>query len=396
MKISLKKFAAVLMAIAAAAAAGCSKEETPSANTASDGAADTAVQAGQDSSARVSVTDGKFTVAGRELWLNGVNTPWYNWNDFNGNMDTAAWEDTFALLESDSINCTRIWVNCAGMNTVRLKSTGEIKEVNEKHWEDLDKLFALAEKYHVYVIPTLLSFDHFKDSNGGGTSWQELIKNKDFCDSYAEKYAAEFAKKYADCEYILGVDIMNEPDWVHENDECGKIGWDNLSYLFGKCAAAIHENSDMLVTVGLGIVKYNSEDYEKDVISDEYLKKLTGDDKAYVDFYSTHYYDWERPWFGYPFDKSPDKFGLHTDKPCILGETSNDGTDMTLTEKYKNCHDNGWCGVLVWMESRHDGTSGCDEIWYRYDLTEEAVNAMAEYIPDKIYPIGRAEIPAAA
>ena len=33
-----------------------------------------------------------------------------------------------------------------------------------------------------------------------------------------------------------GIDIMNEPEWVNENDECGQIPWDNFSYLLGKCA----------------------------------------------------------------------------------------------------------------------------------------------------------------
>jgi hypothetical protein len=57
---------------------------------------------------------------------------------------------------------------------------------------------------------------------------------------------------------------------------------------------------------------------------------------------------------------------------------------MTLTEKYKSMHDNGWNGLMVWMEYREDE----EQVWYCYDLTKEATNAMAEYVPNEIHPLG--------
>ena len=57
---------------------------------------------------------------------------------------------------------------------------------------------------------------------------------------------------------------------------------------------------------------------------------------------------------------------------------------MTLTEEYKAAYDNGWNGVMVWMDPVEE-----DYSWYRYDLTRTATNAMYDYIPDKIYPIGK-------
>lgn len=334
-------------------------------------------------SAKVTVDGTKFMVNGKELWINGVNTPWQNWNDFNGNMDVQFWDDTFKQLAQDNINCTRIWVNCNGTTTVRLKSTGGIKNINENHWTDLDKLFDIAEKYEVYIMPTLLSFDHCKDER-----WQLLVESKENCDQFAEMYAAEFAKRYGDEEYLFGIDIMNEPDWVHENDECGKLEWDNISYLFAKCAQAIHENSSALVTVGMGIVKYNSDNYEGNFISDEYLKSLSGSDKSYVDFYSPHWYSWQIDWYGYPFTVTPEAFGMDGTKPCVIGETSNDYlAKLTSGEIYEKAYENGWNGVMFWMEYRNDGTSGCDSVWYRYDLTQQATKAMFEKIPEKIYPL---------
>ncbi len=338
----------------------------------------------QNASPRVKIEGTKFTVNGQELWINGCNTPWQNWNDFVGRMDEGFWDRELARLASDNINCTRIWINCNGEGVVQLDDSGAIRGVNSAHWSDLDKLFALAEKHHVYLMPTLLSFDHFKSENEGGTRWQKMISDKANSDQFAEKYVREFAKRYDKCDYILGVDLMNEPDWVNETPECSKIGWDHLSYFFGKCAAEIHENSSLYVTVGIGVIKYNSDKYEGNKVSDQYLQQLTGNKDAYLDFYSTHYYNWQKEWFGYCWDKSPEAFGLDGTKPAVIGETHNDDAadiGKSLSEKYRAVYDNGWNGIMVWMQS-----GNTDPVWYRYDLTKEAANSIASYIPDKIHP----------
>ena len=57
---------------------------------------------------------------------------------------------------------------------------------------------------------------------------------------------------------------------------------------------------------------------------------------------------------------------------------------MTLTEKYKSTYENGWNGLMVWMEPRTDE----EYTWYRYDLTKVATNAMLKLIPEKIDPLG--------
>lgn len=336
----------------------------------------------ENKSARVTVSGNKFVVGENEIFFSGMNAPWQNWNDFNGSMDEDFWEAEFKRFNEDHINCVRIWVNCDGESIVDLNQDGSIASINEKHWENLETLFDLAKKYKVYVMPTLLSFDHFK--NGSGPNWRVLIQSRENCDEYAEKYVKEFCERFGDNEYVFSIDLMNEPDWVYENEECGRIPWEDISYLFAKCAATIHENSEILVTVGMGIVKYNSDDYEGDKVSDEYLQSLYDDENAYLDFYSTHYYNWQMTWFSTPVGKTPEEFKLHTDKPCMIAETHNDDAGeigMSLSDKYKDLYDHVWGGILVWSQ-----TDGSEESWYRYDLTKEATNAMYDYAPDKIYP----------
>lgn len=341
---------------------------------------------------RVTVEGTKFMTENGELWINGTNTPWQHWNDFTSAMDEEFWDTEFAKLAADGVNCTRIWVNCDGMTIVRLSENGKVTNVNEEHWEALDKLFDLADKHGLYILPTLLSFDHFKQPAGTAKKWQGLISNREFADSYAERYVKPFCERYGDRACILGVDIMNEPDWVHENEECGQLAWDDISYLLGKCAATIHENSSLLVTVGMGIIKYNSDKYEGNKVADDYLRELTGSENAYLDFYSTHYYNWQKPWFGFPCDISPSEFGLAEEKPCVIGETHNDDAaecGMTLPEKYKSVYESGWNGIMVWMDPNEE--TG----WYEYGLTREATSAMAELIPEKVFPFASAEKEAA-
>ena len=302
----LKKiFAAVTAAALALTLASCGGNDTDV--TAADTSAETASEV-QQVSKRITIEGTKFMLNGKEWWINGVNTPWIDWNECGGTLNEEKWDATFAQLAKDNINCTRIWINCSGESIMRLKTTGEPQAINDVHWSNVDKLFAMAEKHGVYIMATLLSFDHFKEPNGGFNEWRLLVQNKEYCDLYAEMYVKEFCKRYGDNDYLFSIDIMNEPDWVYENKECGQIGFEHLSYLFGTVAATIHENCDALVTVGMGMPKYNSDKYQGNYVSDEFLKEITGKETAYLDFYSPHYYGWMLSSFGLPCSTIPPSF----------------------------------------------------------------------------------------
>ena len=163
---------------------------------------------------------------------------------------------------------------------------------------------------------------------------------------------------------------MNEPDWVHEGEECGKLAWEDISHFFARNAAAIHENSNILVTVGMAFPKYNSDGsgYEGNKVSDAFLQSLYNNENAYLDFWSPHYYDWVGQWYGIPFTSNPygsrsdGGWGLCDSKPAIIAETAANGSaDFTLTEDYVNAFNNGWQGVMAWTSNGVDGNGGFDE-----------------------------------
>ena len=278
-----------------------------------------------DGSAKVKIDGTKFMVGDKELWLNGVNSPWDKWNDFGGGFNFEFWQDHFQKLHDSGVNAARIWIICNGDVGMAISADGTFDGATTAHWEDLDNLFYLAEQYQIYIMATVQSFDNFKDQNQNYQAWRTLIQDSDKTDMFVDNYIVPLVQRYGKSDYFWSVDLCNEPDWIVENEECGKLDWLYLEQYYAKAAAAIHANSDVLVTVGMGMIKYNSDSQQGNKISDSALQDVLSGDKydkslAYVDFYSTHWYTWMQGMWGYPFSESPTDFGLDGTKPCVIGE----------------------------------------------------------------------------
>lgn len=343
-----------------------------------------------DGSARVTVDGTKFMVGDKELWLNGVNSPWDKWNDFGGGFNFEFWQDHFQKLHNSGVNAARIWVVCNGDVGMLISADGTFDGATTAHWEDLDNLFYLAEQYQIYIMATVQSFDNFKDSNQNYNAWRALIQDSDKTDRFVDNYIVPFVQRYGKSDYFWSVDLCNEPDWIVENEECGKLDWLYLEQYYAKAAAAIHANSDVLVTVGMGMIKYNSDSQQGNKISDSELQSILSGDKydkslAYVDFYSTHWYTWMQGMWGYPFGESPTDFGLDGTKPSVIGEcpaVASD-SDFDITSAYEEAYNNGWNGVFAWKTSGQD--DGCG-LWL--DI-QPAIEKMAGICENKIFPNGK-------
>lgn len=302
------------------------------------------------------IEDGTFKLGGDEIWLTGMNAPWQHWNDFGGSYDPGYWSEVFSMMHEDGFNSCRIWITCNGDVGIDFDENGYVLGATDKHWQDLDSLFALAAENEIYVMATLISFDHFKDTNRNHKLWRELIQDTSKIDSYIDNYVIPFCQRYDNNDYVWSIDLINEPDWVYENAECGQISWEHIGDYFARACAAIHENSDdMLVTIGFGIIKYNSNKYEGNYGSDEFLRSRYDNENAYVDFWSTHYYDWQATWFNCPFLQTAEEFGIDMSKPRVVGECSHTGIKALRNIKpiedcYEWAYNNGWNGVLAWTD----------------------------------------------
>ena len=317
----------------------------------------------QSQAQRVSVSGTKFLVNGREIVMNGANTPWNKWNDFGGGYSSSWWDAEFKKIKNAGGNSTRIWISCNGDVGLKISADGTVSGATTSFWSHLDDMFKLAEKNKIYIKATLISFDHFKNSHTTFQSWRNMILNDDKVTSFINSYVNPFVAKYKNNPFLWSIDVCNEIEWVNQNAECGNIPWTRLQYLVARTASAVHDSSQVLVTLGSAAIKWNSPKYEGNFWSDANLKAQFNKSNARLDFYSPHFYGWVVKWFGnFALDKSPEDYGIN-DRPCVIGENPakgvyNDAANPTLvvpaSEMFTGAYNKGWKGVMPWTSNGVD------------------------------------------
>ena len=336
---------------------------------------------------RITISGTEFRAGADRIWINGANTPWHNWNDFGGKFDPVWWDKHFQQLHENGINATRVWISCNGEVGINISATGYVSGCTPKFWSDLDNLFRIAQARQVYVMATLLSFDHFSTGHTNCQRWRNMITDTTNIDSLVANYVVPFVNRYKSNPWLWSIDLCNEPDWVHENANCGKLPWQPLQTYFGRAAAAIHANSDILVTAGICMgPKYLSDTRATNVLGDRALQALAGgDSRAHIDFYAPHYYDWMsaiNP--GNAFNMRPVAYGLPGNRPVIFGEFPSKGTAHHHPEEnYESACQNGWQGAMGWTSNGVD-TNG--------DLTVlgVATRAFRDRHPGLVFPEAKA------
>lgn len=307
------------------------------------------------SAQQITIENNKLMRNGQAFFMIGANTPWDNWNDFGGNYNPDFWEKEFARMHAIGINSSRIWISCDGAGQPSFDTLGNILPPTQAFWNNMDDMMAKAQKHQIYIIATIMSFDHFDQSKPNNEKWRAMIGCTQKINTYIDLFLVPLVNRYKTNPYLFSIDICNEPDWIFENKKCGHLPWEYLQMFGGMCAAAIHKtDSNVLVSVGSAYVKYNSSKYEGNKWSDKNLQEITGDSLAYMDFWHIHYYDWVKTFFNSPFLESPTFFDL-TDKPCIIGEAPGRNTKygfpITYLEIYEKPYQLGYSGVYPWTSN---------------------------------------------
>lgn len=334
--------------------------------------------------ARIRVVDGEFNVCGRPIFMNGANTPWHRWNDFGGEYDEAWWRDHYAAFHDAGGNSSRVWISCNGTVGIDIAEDGTVLGATPAHWEHLDSFFAVAEEQQTYVMATLMSFDNFEDANA--SRWQAFIASDEAIDSYVENYVIPFLDRYGQNPYLWSIDLINEPDWVHEREGL-QVPFDRLNAYFARAALAIHENSEVLVTVGMASPNYNARCVGCNLqISDAQLRDALDDPNVYLDFYSPHYYDWVGPVWGNSLHQPADASYFPAGKPLLHGEFPARGTvnldtmvRYTLAEDVEAAFVNGWQGTMPWTSNGVDRNGGFAEV-------SAATAAFRDAHPEVVFP----------
>lgn len=311
----------------------------------------------------VTVSGNKFLVDGKEIFMNGANTPWNKWNDFGGGYTSSWWDAEFQKIKAAGGNSTRIWISCNGEVGLLIAADGTVTGATDAFWSNLDDMFRLAQKNKIYVKATLISFDHFKNSHSNYQRWRNMVLSDDKVTSFVDNYAVPFVNRYKENPYLWAVDVCNEIEWVNQDAADGNIAWNRLQYLVARVASAVHDNSKVLVTLGSAAVKWNSDLYEGNYWSDARLKAQYNKTNAKLDFYSPHFYGWVVKWFGdFALNKTPADYGIN-DRPCVIGENPakgvyNDGASPTLevpaAQMFLAALNHGWKGLMPWTSNGVD------------------------------------------
>ncbi|MCS7231309.1 MAG: hypothetical protein RMJ67_04140, partial [Elusimicrobiota bacterium] len=315
---------------------------------------------------RIYIRNGQFYVGNNRIWINGCNTPWHRWNDFGGNYDANWWRTHFREIRQNyGVNASRVWITCSGEVGINIDQNGYVSGATSKHWQDLDSFFQIAYEEGIYIKATLISFDHFKNTYSTYQRWRNWINSDTNIDSYINNYLIPFINRYKNNPALWCIDLTNEPDWA-TNTEGGAITWDRFQVFWAKAAKAIHENSDILVTVGMGVIKYLSDTCpgtQGNKVSDSALRAKLNDPDVYLDFWSVHYYSWMDPYWPIPMYVTPQGYYLDTSKPAVIGECPAKGsTGHTIVQDYQNAFLNGWQGVMPWTSNGVDANGSISDM----------------------------------
>jgi len=335
---------------------------------------------------RITVSGNQFLAGGQRIWLNAANTPWFNWNDFGGTFNYSQWDNHFQQLAANGVNATRVWITCNGGGGITINGDGTVTGATAAHWSHLDSLFQIAQNRGVYIKATLISFDHTITNNPNYQAWRNMYNTDAGISSMVNNYVIPFVNRYKNNPYLFSIEPANEIEWVNEDPSRGGIASNRLIKYVASVAKAVHDNSQILVTQGAAAIKWNSTTVGGAIgnwWSDSSLQAQVNSPNARLDFYSPHFYDWQTPYWGVPFYKTPQQYGLPNDgKPVIIGETPAKGSQgNTTTSDYHNAYLNGWQGVMAWTSNGVDVNG---------DLTNlgPATRYMRDNYYNLVYPSG--------
>ncbi len=333
-------------------------------------------------------------IHGKKYWFNGINIPWnafgtdfgthYEWGALH---DSTLFEATFKKYSESGVNCVRIWIHCDGRSTPEFDAPGgNITGLDANFLTDFDNMMAIAQKYKVFVMPTLWSFDMVKVNTDAGQYagiCVSMITDTTKTNQYIDKVLIPLVKRFDNHPYLFCWEICNEPEWIIETEHACPV--QDLQRFHAMLTKAIHENCSTPVTTGAASLKWNSNHPDCSGgggghwWSDSSMATTYPGGNTAMDLYQVHFYEWMIPWY-VPYTKGVDYWGDIGDRPVIIGETpghdvTNAQFTMTLTEMYEEAYKKGYAGVFAWSDKANDGHGTWDNI-------KVATQAFAQNHPD--------------
>lgn len=182
--------------------------------TASNGQYFTIPQPPSGNTGRCQHTTTRVCYNGQLWYINGVNTPWLEWNaDFGGggvNRNRTEISNRFAGFRNTGSTVIRWWLLEGGAPQINRDATGRPTSLNTAIYADIDVALQLAEQHDLYYTFTLFSG---MGNDSIPSSWRTNTTHRQ---ALADVLAPLFAR-YKDNPRVMTWEIWNEPEWQYWN-----------------------------------------------------------------------------------------------------------------------------------------------------------------------------------
>jgi hypothetical protein len=285
--------------------------------------------------------------------ITGINYPWTTFEgkpNYGCDFGRNKWDShagvtrhvdevraDFAAMAAAGFEVTRWFVFTDGRGGVEWSASGELRGIGERFFDDMDAALDIASTTGVRVCLVLVDFAWIDDPGR-----RAALESGAFMDRVLNPFLDRYGRHGA----IHSLDIINEPDWVTEglatDPQRGVWPIDRLRAFAGEASTQIHAQSNALVTLGGGQVRFARE----------------WDHAAYgLDFIQIHSYpdvrDPDRD--DWVFGKTAADFGLS--KPVLIGECPSHPRQhpeghlspaYTLEDYLNLAREGGYLGVWPW------------------------------------------------